>query len=475
MARTVAFAALVLVALTAGARAQLSLVVNLDNETLSLVGSDTGTATPVGGPNFILRWQNALGSGVNIGSIGFDPPSDYTLEPILAGPPALALEIESDGTLILEAIVSSFGLPSTITGGETEVSYAALSQSAKDVLALSDGAVLFLTTGVEFHDVGVVVESTAGPQPPAAYRADLLLDITANTDADGSGFTLIAFPRLEVDDEEPPGALPEKTDALVELRSPSGRSGDDLNDPDSGGVFTDLYTDASELTNELDGVWTFRVEEPNGQSFDYEVSISFALPFAQPPHLTTLSLVDGAPYAPPFDFQLVGGDAVQIGPETMLRGIIRVDNMFVTNFDIGQGDSPFTPPMFTPDGTETAIQFGLFTLAFNDDDRSAAIVSVTPLTPNAPALVIDEITTLYNAAINASLVPPPASLCAADFNGDLDVDLGDFGFFASAFGSSTGDDTYDARADFNNDGDVDLGDFGGFGLEFGNTPAECAP
>ncbi|MEM1424060.1 MAG: DUF5060 domain-containing protein [Planctomycetota bacterium] len=60
--------------------------------------------------------------------------------------------------------------------------------------------------------------------------------------------------------------------------------------------------------------------------------------------------------------------------------------------------------------------------------------------------------------------------CAgADFDGDGDVDLGDFGVFGGAFGSRSGDDNYDGRADFDGDGDVDLGDFGVFGGAFGRT------
>ncbi|GAB4551541.1 MAG: hypothetical protein Tsb0013_13650 [Phycisphaerales bacterium] len=65
--------------------------------------------------------------------------------------------------------------------------------------------------------------------------------------------------------------------------------------------------------------------------------------------------------------------------------------------------------------------------------------------------------------------------CLEDFDNDGDVDLGDFGFFGAAFGSSAGDPTYDARADFDNDGDVDLGDFGAFGAAFGTTDCFNAP
>jgi len=59
--------------------------------------------------------------------------------------------------------------------------------------------------------------------------------------------------------------------------------------------------------------------------------------------------------------------------------------------------------------------------------------------------------------------------CVGDFDGDGDVDLGDFGVFGAAFGSVAGDPNYNTQADFDGDGDVDLGDFGVFGAEYGRT------
>ena len=65
--------------------------------------------------------------------------------------------------------------------------------------------------------------------------------------------------------------------------------------------------------------------------------------------------------------------------------------------------------------------------------------------------------------------------CDADLTLDGLVDLGDFGIFGAAFGSTPADSNWDPRGDFDNDGDVDLGDFGVFGAQFGSGPAECTP
>ncbi|MEM1423254.1 MAG: S8 family serine peptidase [Planctomycetota bacterium] len=61
------------------------------------------------------------------------------------------------------------------------------------------------------------------------------------------------------------------------------------------------------------------------------------------------------------------------------------------------------------------------------------------------------------------------NVCSGDFTNDGIVDLGDFGIFGAAFGSTPADGNWDPRADFNNNGEVDLGDFGNFGAEFGRT------
>ncbi len=69
----------------------------------------------------------------------------------------------------------------------------------------------------------------------------------------------------------------------------------------------------------------------------------------------------------------------------------------------------------------------------------------------------------------AEQCPTPTNTCAADFNDDGVVDGADFGAFGAAFGSSTGDASYDEAADFNDDGVIDGADFGAFGAQFGRS------
>ena len=62
-----------------------------------------------------------------------------------------------------------------------------------------------------------------------------------------------------------------------------------------------------------------------------------------------------------------------------------------------------------------------------------------------------------------------------DFEPDGDVDIIDFGVFADAFGTVTGDAAYNAEADFEPDGDVDIIDFGEFADNFGIGTATAVP
>ncbi|GAB4544106.1 MAG: hypothetical protein Tsb0013_00940 [Phycisphaerales bacterium] len=84
-------------------------------------------------------------------------------------------------------------------------------------------------------------------------------------------------------------------------------------------------------------------------------------------------------------------------------------------------------------------------------------------------------TTFRTEAFRVEIPVINDSLCLADFEGDYDVDLGDFGIFGSAFGTVVGDPAYNPGADLDFDGDIDLGDFGIFGAEFGKTAIDCQP
>ena len=102
--------------------------------------------------------------------------------------------------------------------------------------------------------------------------------------------------------------------------------------------------------------------------------------------------------------------------------------------------------------------------------ENPVIIANAPLEPGSYTIHIDTIGT-FQQFMDFGLFIEFEKGCDADFDGDGDVDLGDFGLFGAAFGSSgtPADTRYDAVVDIDDDGDVDLGDFGVFGEEFGRT------
>jgi hypothetical protein len=60
-----------------------------------------------------------------------------------------------------------------------------------------------------------------------------------------------------------------------------------------------------------------------------------------------------------------------------------------------------------------------------------------------------------------------APACLGDVNGDGFRNVADFTLFASAYGSQTGDPSYDPNADLNGDGFVNVSDFTQFAINYG--------
>ena len=132
-------------------------------------------------------------------------------------------------------------------------------------------------------------------------------------------------------------------------------------------------------------------------------------------------------------------------------------------------------------GDTGAFSSGMIGTITNVPGAGSATENVQLIAPTAGTYAVTYTinvadTSIPGATANTSLflvltaqVEETAIICVGDFDGDGDVDLGDFGVFGSAFNSVMGDANYNAEADFDNDGDVDLGDFGVFGGEFGVT------
>jgi hypothetical protein len=129
----------------------------------------------------------------------------------------------------------------------------------------------------------------------------------------------------------------------------------------------------------------------------------------------------------PADFQM----------ETNLAGRIFTYAVgVVSEWDLdGQRIGTCTIPIDTPDGFETTWSF-----AVGGDDRVYLLNDDT------------ERWEVYDIGIAAE--------CGGDVDGDGDTDLNDLAALLAAYGSQTGDPSYDPNADFDADGEIGLADLG---------------
>ncbi|MEM1422518.1 MAG: proprotein convertase P-domain-containing protein, partial [Planctomycetota bacterium] len=97
---------------------------------------------------------------------------------------------------------------------------------------------------------------------------------------------------------------------------------------------------------------------------------------------------------------------------------------------------------------------------------SSRTLESTVLPAGTYFLVVDSSSLSGDFTLDVVFGEPIPVTCAGDFDGDGDIDLGDFGVFAASFNTSLGDAGYNALADFDSDGDIDLGDFGVFASIF---------
>lgn len=127
---------------------------------------------------------------------------------------------------------------------------------------------------------------------------------------------------------------------------------------------------------------------------------------------------------------------------------------------VTSGDGTLVEEMISPEGFET------YSTALEGTG------STLTLTLNAVSNGGDQ----YFAFDNIVLTEEEDTGIFGDFEPDGDVDITDFGLFADAFGSMTGDPNYDVRADSEPDGDVDITDFGIFADYFGTgVPTTAIP
>ena len=178
------------------------------------------------------------------------------------------------------------------------------------------------------------------------------------------------------------------------------------------------------------------------------------------------------------------GDDGMDGDTTAQDGLIPIE--FAGGFEdiraytVTNGFGTFDQEEFAPTIDPLAITSGDGTLVDEIISADGLTTYTTALTGTGSTLTL-----MLNGAGNGGneylswddivLSEGDATGVFGDFEPDGDVDIIDFGVFADAFGSMTGDANYNVAADSEPDGDVDIIDFGLFADNFGIGTASAVP
>ncbi|MEM1422902.1 MAG: hypothetical protein AAGH64_02755, partial [Planctomycetota bacterium] len=177
---------------------------------------------------------------------------------------------------------------------------------------------------------------------------------------------------------------------------------------------------------------------------------------------SSIASISGATSGTPFQTGVLAGTPGASSLERAVGGQLPAANGL--NMSVDQST---TVTLFTADITLDAGATGTVTLRAGVSDVSGGVILYPDIDSGANIIAPAAAGTSISFTDLVIDTEDLANACAGDFDGDGDVDLGDFGVFGAAFGSFAGDANYDAGSDFDDDGDVDLGDFGVFGSEFG--------
>ena len=145
---------------------------------------------------------------------------------------------------------------------------------------------------------------------------------------------------------------------------------------------------------------------------------------------------------------------------------------------------PLTIKLFTPgEGSPVDVLTTNPAFTFNRTATRSGTAAVARLTGIPPAVydiaVASEhtLTSVIRGVDLANYTCPLnfGMLLEGDANGDHIIDIHDFGLLACAFGKSTGETDFDARADFDRDGRITIADFGLLAVNYGKTaPVEAS-
>lgn len=200
------------------------------------------------------------------------------------------------------------------------------------------------------------------------------------------------------------------TNAFITLSSPNDRSMGFVNHPQNTSARASHQPDTASVVSETNGTWRVTIED-DAATFNYEVDITLALPFADLPYFSSASLVNGK-LVGEFSWSLEGGSPTYPGSASGIRA-----RLLTTAFaEIDAADLASGATSWTPVGDLAAEQEFLGTLLTINpaiDTTALTIGGIRALTPGAPALIFSQSSLAYTASRSAKLVAVPEPSSAA--------------------------------------------------------------
>ncbi len=202
------------------------------------------------------------------------------------------------------------------------------------------------------------------------------------------------------------------TAAFVSFTSPDNSFKGYENNPEAIGSSV-IYHDQASVTDKLSGVWRLTIDDGVG-AYDYDIDVSFTLPFAEFPHFSSSTLIDGTPLGE-FSWTLAGGSAAFPGGSSKIWASLSGERHWVA---LDSETLPFGTTSWTPQGDfsqEPALNAFVTTLSEAMDSTSLRILGIRPLTANAPDVSFGDVTVTYTTTMRVTLLPPvpePASWVA---------------------------------------------------------------
>ncbi len=245
----------------------------------------------------------------------------------------------------------------------------------------------------------VLIVMHALPASAATFEINLFADARGDTST-SQGFFL--FPNIQVLEDEL------YTSSYVEFSSPASSFRGYVNHPEGSSASSLSRATTSDLVSRANGIWKLAIEQ-GGLRHEYAVDVSFNPPFEELLHITSNSLVHGAPVGS-FEWSLHGGSEEYPGSTSQFSLALRPN---LPGFQ-----PPLASASLPADATQWVLPSGIdysvaeeFRAAISvwstDYDYSVfQINGIQALTPDAPDVVFTSSAVRYGATFSTVLTAP---------------------------------------------------------------------